>query len=183
MLFRSPYTTLFRSYGDAAYEHQFDLRVQALIAQVRTVYHGRLIVSGGVASFDFPGAADLIGVTTYDLGRPALPYDATAQQWAAAYEAVFADKVDAIHARWGKPVLVYTIALAPDDADPDPSAQETQSRQLEGIMRAIGRRPWIAGSLSWAYQMIDAPALRGDGLRARAAEGVLAREYATFVAP
>lgn len=171
------------SYGTPEDEHQFDLRVQALVAEVRAVYHGRLIISGGVQSFDFPGSADLIGVTTFDLGRPALPYDATAQQWATAYEAVFADKVDAIYARWGKPVFLYTIALSPDAADPDPSAQATQSRQLEGIMRAIAARPWIAGSLSWAYQMIDAPALRGDGLRARAAEGVLAREYATFVTP
>jgi len=140
-------------------------------------------MSGGVPVFDAPGDADLVGVTTYDLGRPALAYDATADDWAAAYEALFAAKVDAIHARWGKPVLFYTIALQVDPADPDPTGELCQSRQLDGITRAIAGRPWIAGSLSWAYSMIDAPRAPSDGLRGHAAEGVLARVYQTFVAP
>jgi len=51
------------------------------------------------------------------------------------------------------------------------------------LLRAVAARPWIVGTLSWGYQMIDAPVLGDSGLRGRAAAGVLARDYARFVAP
>ena len=54
-----------------------------------------------------------------------------------------------------------------------------QARQLEGIMRAIDERPWIAGSFMWAYHMVDQP-LADDGLLNRLGEAVMAKVYGTF---
>ncbi|HVV87059.1 MAG TPA: hypothetical protein VHE35_28665, partial [Kofleriaceae bacterium] len=165
------------AYGSPDDERAFDARVRALVAKVRAVYHGKLIISGGVTSFDFPGDADLVGFTTFDLGRPDLPPDATVEQWAAAYEQRFVERVDPLHARWGKPVFAYTVHASRDERDPDPSGEVAQARQLEAIMRAIAARPWIAGSLAWGYTMIDAPAIPSDGVRGRTAEAILVRDY------
>jgi hypothetical protein len=49
-------------------------------------------------------------------------------------------------------------------------------------IRAVAAWPWITGTLSRGYQMIDAPVAE-CGLHGRAAEGVLARDHARLVAP
>ena len=51
---------------------------------------------------------------------------------------------------------------------------------LEGIFRAIEKRPHIVGSFSWAYSMIVAPLEEGDGVRGKITEAVLAKWHARF---
>jgi hypothetical protein len=46
--------------------------------------------------------------------------------------------------------------MSPDDAGAEAPGDAAQSRQLEGLMRAVVARAWIAGTLSRAYLMIDA---------------------------
>ena len=121
-----------------------------------------------------------MGVTTYDTGHPDLPYDATVDDWHAAYDALFTERVDPIYQRWGQPVFFYTIHLPPHPDDPDSTGEDLQARRLEGLFQALDSRPWIAGTLSWAYSMIDAPLNSGDGLRARLAEAVLAKYYGSY---
>ncbi|MBI2918761.1 MAG: hypothetical protein HYY01_12330 [Chloroflexi bacterium] len=165
------------------YSVEFDKKVGALIQKVRGVFHGKLIVSGGRQDFDFPGLADLVGVTTFDTGQPDLPYDATVDEWKAAYDALFVEKVDPIHRRWGKPVLFYTVHLPPVPGDPSPTGAEAQARRLEAIFQALESRLWVAGILSWDYSMIDTPLYQSTGVRARQAEAVLAKYYALWTQP
>jgi hypothetical protein len=156
----------------------FDARVGALVARVREVYDGRLLMSGGITESESPGLVDLVGVTTFDTGAPDLPASATADEWAAAYEAQFAERLDQRWERWGVPVLFYTIHVNTRGTGEDGEA--AQARQLEGAMRAIAARPWVAGSFSWAYHYVNAPTADDDGLRGRLAEAVLARWYGLF---
>ncbi len=167
-------------YETEEYAAEFDEKVADLISKVREVYSGKLIVSGGVREFDFPSLADLVGVTTYDTGHPDLPHDSTMDEWHSAYDVLFADKVDPIYQRWGKPVFLYTIHFPLLRDDPDPMGQSSQARQLEGLFQALESRPWVAGTLSWSYFMIDAPLNPDDGVRARLAEAVLAKYYGIF---
>jgi hypothetical protein len=155
----------------------FDARVAELIAAVRERYSGELIVSGSVREFDFPGHADLVGVTTYDTGHPQLPPEATVEAWRRAYDALFAQKVDPLYDRWGVPVLFYTLHMPAHPADPDPTGQALQARRLEAVFQALAERPWVAGTLSWGYTMLAAPLEPQDGLRGRLGEAVMAKWY------
>lgn len=155
----------------------FDERLIALSQRVRDVYPGKILISGGVEESEFPGVADLVGVTTYDTGVPDLPPTASAEEWHAAYDVLFQESVDPLWERWGVPVLFYTINIeAPNDGDGDEVEQATQ---LEGIMRAVEDRHWIAGSFMWAYHMVAEP-LADHGLRDRLGEVVMARYYGAF---
>ncbi len=164
--------------GNPDVEAAFDLRVAAMIDDVRQVYPGLLIVSGSAPQFDFPTLADLVGVTTYDTGHPDLPYDATVEEWTAAYDSLFADTVDPRWQRWHRPVLFYTVHVPVHPEDPAPATGIVQARQLEAIFRAIETRPWVAGVLSWSYDWVDHPQAPSDGVRARLGEAVLAKHYA-----
>jgi hypothetical protein len=162
--------------SDASFE-AFDTRLAGLVERVRAVYDGKILISGGVRESELPGTADLVGVTTYDTGKPGLPPSASVDEWHTAYGALFVDAVDPLWERWGVPVLFYTINIsAPSGGDGD---EIEQARQLEGIMRAIDDRPWIAGSFMWAYHMVAQP-VAADGLRNRLGEAVMARVYGAF---
>ena len=149
----------------------FDARLLELIDQVRAVYGGQLLMSGGVLESDAPGAVDLVGVTTFDTGTPSVSIGASAQEWHEAYDALFIERLDPIWERWGKPVLLYTINI-------DAMDEVLQATQLDGIMRAVTDRPWLAGSFMWNYDMVDAPL--NNGLRDRLGEAVMARHYGAF---
>jgi hypothetical protein len=166
-------------YPSPEYMAEFDVKVADLIGRVREVYDGKLLVSGGTRDNDFPGLADLIGVTTYDTGHPELPWDATVEQWREGYDALFVQTVDPRWERWGVPVLFYTLHLPVMADAPDFTAQEeAKARRLEGFFQALESRPWVTGTFSWAYMMIDAPLHLDDGVRATLAEAVLAKHYA-----
>ncbi len=183
MVLPGPCFHVFIGVGDGPgdpYFTEFDQRVAALVAKVRGVYDGKLIISGGIRDFEFPGLADFVGVTAYGTGHPDLPYDATVDEWRDAYDARFTQAVDPLYERWGKPVMFYQFHLPRHVDDPDPTGQEFQARRLEGALQALEQRPWLAGFLSWSYAMVDAPLANEDGLRARLAEAVLAKYYGVF---
>ena len=96
------------------------------------------------------------------------------------YDALFAERVDPLHDHWDKPILFYTIHLPAHPDNPDPIGEEFQAKRLEAIFQALLERPWVAGSFSWAYTMIDAPLSGDDGVRDRLAEAVLAKYYGAF---
>jgi hypothetical protein len=158
----------------------FDAKLAALVLRVREVYGGKILISGGVLESRAPGLADLVGVTTYDTGHPELAATSTVEEWRTAYDALFKEKVDPIRETWGRPVMLYQLHLPSPAGDRDPDAQLAEARRLEGLMQAIDDRPWIAGSLSWSYSMIDAPLADTDGVRGRIAEAVLAKYYGRF---
>ena len=54
------------------YADEFDGEVATLVEKVRGVFGGKLIMSGSARDYDFPGLADLVGLTTYDTGHPDL---------------------------------------------------------------------------------------------------------------
>jgi len=157
----------------------FDEKLVGLVSRVRAKYSGKIVISGGVLDSDAPGLADMVGVTTYDTGAPSLANDASVDEWHVAYEALLTEKVDPIYERWSKPVLFYTINI-PRAGGATAAAEADQARQLEGILRAVADRPWIAGSFMWSYRMVDAPTSADDGLRGRLGEAVMARYYELF---
>ena len=143
---------------------------------------GTLLMSGSQREYAFLDGADMLGVTTYDLSHPELGPTATLDEWVGAYEALFRERVDPIHARWGKPVFFYTIHVPSVAAPDDPGGQYQQALQLEAIFRAIEARPWISGSMSWAWFMQPAPDAPNDGIRGRLAEAVQAKWFERFAA-
>lgn len=157
---------------------QIDSDLSQLIAEVRNIYSGKIVITGSADRYSFPGLADYNGVTTYDVGLPSMPADSTVAEFLDYYEGRFAERVDPIEERWGNEVFFYTIhAPAMPTAD-DPSGEIGQANALEALFQAISKRPEITASLSWSYDMIDAPLHPGDGIRGRLGEAVLAKWYA-----
>ncbi len=143
----------------------FEAEQTRLMAKIREIFSGKLIVSGSNTNYDFPGLADFNGVTTYDTGLPELPADTTVAEYIEYYEGRFIERVDPIYEKWGNPVFFYTVhAPAVPTAD-DPSVELAQANAIEAIFQVIADRPFINGSLSWAYDMIDAPLVPTDGIR------------------
>lgn len=160
---------------------EFDIAVAELIAQVREVYGGLILISGST-DFSFPALADINGVTTYDTGFPDLPATASVEEWAAAWDSHFSTTIDEIQARHGRPLMFYTIHAPNQSSARDPYGEQHQVRLLEGAFQAIANREWLAGSFTWDYEMIDAPYRpESEGLRARMAEAVLAKWYGIFM--
>jgi hypothetical protein len=165
-------------FDDPEYVPEFDLKIQELIGRVRSVYSGKIMLAGGQRDYDFPGFADYIGVTTYAVGVPTLPADATFEDLQAYYASRFVEVVDPIYERWGKPVLFYTIHAPSKAAPGDPYGQLFQANAYEALFQQIAVRPEIAGAFSWSFEMTGAWEFETDGVRNRAAEAVLAKWYA-----
>jgi len=165
--------------SDASFE-DFDGALIALLARVRERYDGRLLLSGAQTDLEAPGMADLVGVTSFDIGHPSLSAFASVEQWRAGYEALYLSKLDPIHDAWELPIFIYQLQVPSTPSADDPSGEFAQARQLEGMLQALANRPWVVGALSWSYSMIEAPELAGDSIRGRLAEAVLSKHYELF---
>ncbi len=164
-------------FHDESYAPEFDLKVQELIRKVREVYSGKIMISGNVTEYDFPGLADYVGVTTFDIGVPQLPADATFEDLSAHYAAGFEASVDNKWERWGKPVMLYTIHANAKPQDGDEFGQLFQAAAHEAMFHEIDKRPFIAGSFSWAFDYVGVWQFDTDSVRDRAAGAVLAKWY------
>jgi len=156
----------------------FESEQARLMAKIRTIYSGKLLVTGNPRQYDFPGLADFNGVTTYDVGVPTLPADTTVAEFVEYYEERFVKRVDSIYEKWGNPVLFYTVHAPSVPTADDPSGEIAQANAIEAIFQVIAKRPFINGGFTWSYDMIDAPLVPGDGLRGKLGEAVLAKWYA-----
>ncbi len=164
-------------FTDATCVPEFDRRVQELIGEVRSVYSGKILISGSQTVYDFPGLADYVGTTTYDIGVPDLPGDAPFRALIGDYARRFADRVDRIHDRWGKPVVLYTVHAPSKPRAGDEFGRLSQAAAYEAMFREVAKRPYVAGTFSWAYDMIGASEFATDGVRGRTAESVPAKWY------
>jgi len=170
-------------FAEPSYVAEFDQRVQDLISEVRSVYSGKILVSGSQTDYEFPALADYVGVTTYDLGVPELPGDASFDDLTTDYGRRFSDTVDRSYDRWAKPVMFYTIH-APAGAQPgDEFGELNQAAAIEAMFREIAVRPFVAGAFSWSFDMIGASEFLTDGVRGRAAESVLAKWFDLLTSP
>ena len=164
-------------FHDQEYVPEFDLKVQELIGKVREVYSGKILISGGQTDYDFPGLADYVGVTTYDLGIPVLPADASFADLQGHYAPAFEQKVDPLWERWGKPVLFYTIHAPAKPRDGDEFGQLFQAAAYEAMFQQIAARPYVTGAFTWAFDMVGAWQFQTGGVRDRAAEAVMAKWF------
>ena len=155
----------------------FEAEQARLMAKIRRIYSGKLVVTGNPRQHDFPGLADFNGVTTYDLGVPQLPADTTVAEYVDYYEERFVERVDPIYEKWGNPVFFYTIHAPAVPTAGDEAGEIAQANALEALFQVISKRPFIKGALSWSYDMIDTPLTASDGVRGRLAEAVLAKWY------
>jgi hypothetical protein len=155
----------------------FEKEQARLMAKLREIYSGKMIVAGGAMEYDFPGLADFNGVTTYYIGVPQLPADTTVAEFIEYYEERFVERIDPIYEKWGNPVFFYTIHAPAVPTANDPSGEIAQANAMEALFHVIAARPFINGALSWSYDMIDTPLTPSDGVRGRLAEAVLAKSY------
>jgi hypothetical protein len=158
---------------------ELEERVSGMIAAVRAVYGGQILMNASRRNYEFLKKIDLAGVTTFDLGDPGLPATASVAEWRAAFDAAMAASVDSMYARYGLPAIFYGFHVnsPPGDAQ-DPGGEEAQARRLEGLLQAAMARPFFRGAFSWANIMIDAPLTpETEGVRGRLGEAVLAKHY------
>jgi hypothetical protein len=167
-------------FPDQATFDAYDARIGELVAEVREVYDGKVLISGSQSDLGSVALADYAGVTTFDLGRPDLPAGASMERWAAAYEQQFRERVDPIHDRFGLPVFFYTIHVSAVASTGDPTGEFQQAKELEAIYRAIDGRPWIAGAFAWAYSYTPSPDVAQMGFRGRLAATVQAKWFERF---
>jgi hypothetical protein len=157
----------------------FDLAVQALVAEIRGVYTGLLLMGYGGTEHAFPGAADWVGTTTFQTGHPSLPSTATTDEWASAYDALFAERLDPLYAAYGKPIVLYQVHVPSVVTPEDPAGEAAQARQVRGLMQAALQRSWLAGTFAFGYHLVDAPLLPDVGVRGRIGEEAVSDLYET----
>ncbi len=176
-------------YVQATRERPDDWR--ALIAAVRTAYHGELTYAAHVpdeaAAIPFWDDLDYIGVTVYPnlAARPGAPVDSLVRGYAGTVELL-----ERLAGRHGRPVLVTEIGFpatrgaavrpwqwpgAGDAVDLD-----EQARAYEATFRALWGRPWLRGLYWWKWPIDGRGGGPGDPeytpLRKPAA-AVMARYY------
>jgi len=94
------------------YREEFEKKGADLIAAVRNVYHGKLIMNGSTFDYRFPGLADLIGVTTCDTWHPDLLPDATGTlSWAYPMIDAPGENGDFVRARLAEAVLAKRYGM------------------------------------------------------------------------
>jgi hypothetical protein len=169
-----PQKSDFESKSDA---RAFDQGIQSMIAKVRAVYHGKLVLGVTPTGFSFPSAVDWLGGTTFQTGKPDLLSTSSVEAWSEAYDNLFMRTLDPYYWTYQKPVVLYQVDI-PSAASPgDPTGEQAQARQLQGLVSALSKRSWVVGMFSFGYMPIDAPSLPHDGVRGRLAEDVLAAYY------
>jgi len=168
-----PGKSTFMSLKDA---RAFDAAVQSIIAKVREVYHGKLVLGITPTGFVFPSLGDWIGRNNEE--NPDLSPSASADDWAKAYDALFMRTLDTYYwANQKKPVLLYHVGICPKATPADPTGERVQARQFQGFISALSTRPWVIGMFQFAYSLMDEPLLPGCSVRGRLAEEVIAQFY------
>jgi hypothetical protein len=156
----------------------FDEGVQSIIARVREVYHGKLVLGVCPEGFSFPSAVDWVGSTTFQTGKPDLPSSSGVEAWSQAYDYLFMRTLDPFYWAYQKPVVIYQMYVPYESAAGDPAGESSQARQLQGLLSALSKRSWVVGTFSFGYMPIDAPLVVPHcSVRGRLAEDVLAKYY------
>ncbi len=162
----------------AEYVATFDAAVSALVAEVKTLYSGKILMSGTSDATMAPALGDYVGLTGYDIAHPTLSDDATVEEWEAAYEVALGGPIADLYATYDLPVIVYQLFPVPVfDAPSLPAKEEVQARRMEAVMRVVDAHPECQGLLSWQYELIDTPNRNVLGVRDRFAESVMARHF------
>jgi hypothetical protein len=166
---------------------------QALIADVRAVFHGALTYSANWDEADdvlFWDQLDWIGVNAfYPLSHAHGAADAQYAQGAR----VALDQLEPLARSTGKPVVLVEIGyttrqnaavepwLWPDAMQNVVVDEREQARALAAIAGAAAERPWIAGFYVWRYYAnlddVSQEAIWGFSPHAKMAERVLQRVF------
>ncbi|MBI5870783.1 MAG: hypothetical protein HZB44_07490 [Actinobacteria bacterium] len=143
---------------------------EALIAEVRTVYHGPITYAASMNDYgyaSFQGLLDYLGLDVYfplsDSARPTL---AELMNGWTGYRGEFGEadwisRVEAWQARWNKPVIFTEIgyrsssynARAPWDYSPAAFDGENQARAYDAAFRVLRDKPWLAGVFWWDWMV------------------------------
>ena len=160
---------------------------RALIARVRSLYHGRLTYSANFDTYKglgFWDALDFIGVSAYfALSEAQDPTSAQlAQGWARAL-----GPLEGLSLRYRKAVLLTEVgypavagaAAAPWRETRGRADVWLQSRLYEAAFAAMARRPWIEGAFPWLWEGTAQPPFRDPSfsIQGKPAAYVLARWY------
>ena len=169
-----------------------------IIVRVRRVYSGKLTYGANwdaeFEGLEFAGALDLVGLNAY---APLCEGETCDSHSLGRAAASFADRVEKVALRWGKPVLLTEVGFPADthaaarpweDGDREGSADpELQAACYQAILNSFGDRPWCAGTYWWKW--FTDPALNRSPRRltdfppaGKPAETVLARAYAAIAA-
>ena len=175
-----------RETDKAAIAREADWR--RLIARVRAVFKGPLTYSAnfdGYARIGFWDALDVIGISAYfPLADEREP---TAERLAAAWDEImtpleaFARKENrrVVFTEIGYPA-VPSAARRPWDDVRGPADVWLQARLYEAALRAVSRRPFLAGTFFWLWEGVARPPFRDASfsIQDKPASFVMARWYA-----
>jgi glycosyl hydrolase family 113 len=158
-----------------------------LIAAVRLFFPGTVTYSGNwygdLDSVRFWDVLDVIGVDAYFplAGSPR----ATRVELERGAEAI-ADRLAAASRRFGRPVLLTEVGFAARRGawvapytEGGEYSEDDQALAYQALFKALGRRPWLAGTFVWKAFSAEGTDGGGDadfGFLGRKAEGVV-REY------
>ncbi|MGV8025257.1 MAG: carbohydrate-binding module family 20 domain-containing protein [Anaerolineaceae bacterium] len=183
-------------FEDGSYISVFDQKMMDLIGEVREQYSGLILISGAQSSlYDFPGLADYVIITPFDMGTDLnVSSNASVQQIKSAFERILDKKASPIFEKYNKPVLVQitypsvdgaadgALGDAPWDVN-DPSTVVDvieQANIYEGFFQAVLDRPWIAGTFDYSYHYFDLSEDETPSIRAKPAEAVVSKYYRAF---
>jgi hypothetical protein len=169
---------------EMASTHRFPERWRALVAEVRRVFHGKVVYSVNFDSHDsfgFGDCLDVIGVNTYD---PIAKFDEypSPDQIRDAWWWIVA-KARTLQVRFGKPVMITEVGypsvahahVGPWDFRTDKSVDlDLQDELVKGAFKVL--RNWSEGEAVFYY-------LYGEHLARKPVGGPLDRTYAPWGKP
>ncbi len=118
---------------------QYDAAWRALVRDVRTVYSGPVVYC---ANWGYPPNGDVFRVSWWD----AVDYIGVDAYW-PQIDASVVSNLDALAAKWGKPVILTEIGYSKPAAD--------KAALFEGAWKLLAAWPRFAGWYPWAFYISD----------------------------
>jgi hypothetical protein len=138
-----------------------------IIARVRETFAGALTYSANFDTYDriaFWDALDVIGVSAYFPLGDGVP---TEESLAAAWDATLA-RLESLSRKANRRVVfteigypaVPTAASRPWNEPPGPADVWLQARLYDAVLKAVSKRPFMAGTFFWLWEGVARPAFR-----------------------
>ncbi len=190
-----------KNFADPNYITTFDSKMESLIQEVRTIYHGKIIVNGRAYSsnnnsqpqfYNFPSKADYTIITTFDM-EPSLGVgnNATLEEIKNVLESRVQQYIVPMYDRYQKPVIINFSYPSVDGAadgnkgvsfniPDDPSIKLDLGEQAilyEAILEIVEEKSYIGGFMDFGFLHSYAPLNKDYSIRDKPAEAVVRKFY------
>ncbi len=190
-----------KNFEDQSYIQVFDSRMESLLEEVRTIYHGKIIVNGRSyvsdssqqpQFYDFPSKADYIIITSFDM-EPSLGVgnNATLEEIKNVLESRVQQYIVPMYNRYHKPVIINYSYPSVDGAangykgvsfniPDDPSIKLDLGEQAilyEAMLEIVEEKTYIGGFMDFGFLHSYAPLNKDYSIRDKPAEAVVRKFY------